>query len=102
MDGSNIPTSKFIFIFICNNEVILDQDENLPSESVHDSESGTYSWNEMAINITKKVFNCFTVTHLLVLRPSILALFDKIYLNAEHNEMNYCIKYLIGQKRGML
>ena len=56
MDDSNIPTSKFIFIFICNNEVILDQDENLPSESVHDSESGTYSWNEMAINITKRVF----------------------------------------------
>ena len=74
MDDSNIPTSKFIFIFICNNEVILDQDENLPSESVHDSESGTYSWNEMAINITKKVFNCFTVTHLLALRSSILAL----------------------------
>ena len=57
MDGSNIPTSKFIFIFICNNEVILDQDGNLPSESVRDSESGTYSWNEIAINITKRVWN---------------------------------------------
>ena len=55
----NVPTSRFIFIFIGNNEVIIDENDALPTESVFDSESDTYSWNEIAIRITKKVGNQF-------------------------------------------
>ena len=54
-DMPDMPTSKFIFIFICKNEVILDEKNFLPSESVNDLESGSYSWNKIAINITSKV-----------------------------------------------
>ena len=55
----DVPTSRFIFIFICNNQVIIDENDSLPTESVFDSESDTYSWNEIAIRITKKVGNQF-------------------------------------------
>ena len=60
---SEVPTENFLFIFICNNEVLLDKDGKLPSESVINSESGTFSWNEIAINITKKVLDQYLLKY---------------------------------------
>ena len=48
-------TSKFIFIFICENEVLLEDKTDLfPMKGIVATDN-SHSWNEIAINISKKV-----------------------------------------------
>ena len=55
-ESEGFMTSHFIFIFICDDEVLIDENSKLfPAKGVP-AKDKSHSWNEIAINISKQVF----------------------------------------------
>lgn len=50
----DIPPNHYLFVYICQNDVVIDENTNtIPSKPV--KSDSVHSWNELAIAVSKKV-----------------------------------------------